>query len=161
MKRSEYEAKLNKYEEEIQEIQKCIEELRKIEIEEDGVWKPKLEEKYWYINNNSFPYKDTWVDTYVDDCRFDIGNVFKTQEDAEFQVERLKVITKLKQFSHEFTYGYRNFYINLSNGDTLSYNYRSNVMVQGVIYFESEEKVNEAIEAVGEDRIKKYLFGVE
>ena len=39
--------------------------------------------------------------------------------------------------------------------------YEHRDVTQGAIYFESREKVEEAIDAVGEDRIKKYIFGVE
>lgn len=159
MKKSKYEVILNMYEEEIKEIKKCMEELRKIEIEEDKS-KPRFNEEYWFIDACGGVYNDFWNGVNGDNYRFDIGNVFRTEEEAKFEVEYRKVLAELKQFSHEFSYGYRNFYINLSNGSNLSYKYRSNVRIQGIIYFESEEKIKEAIKSVGENRIKKYLFGV-
>lgn len=161
MNKKEYEEKLECLITQAEIFNKQIEELKNVKIEEDNVWKPKYNEYYWFVDSFGKVYEDRWLCFEGDEFRYSVGNVYKTKEDAEFKVEKLKVITQLKQFSREFIYGYRNFYINLSNGSNLSYKYRSNVKVQGIIYFESEEKIKEAVESVGEDRIKKYLFGIE
>ena len=39
--------------------------------------------------------------------------------------------------------------------------YTTQEISQGTIYFESKEKAQQAIETVSEERIKKYIFGVE
>ena len=43
MKRSEQKAK-------IEELYRQIKELKKVKIEEDGVWKPENDEEYWFIS---------------------------------------------------------------------------------------------------------------
>ena len=154
MKRSEYEAKLKSLTEQ-------IEELQKIEIEEDSVWKPTFGEKYWVVNIDGKVCNDFWDGYNSEINSLNIGNIFQTEEEAKNEVERRKVMSELKRFSCEFTYGDRNFYINLLSCCALSYNYRSNAKTQGVIYFESEEIAKEAVEKVGEERIKKYIFGIE
>ena len=91
----------------------------------------------------------------------DIYNVFKTKGKAEFELKRRKVLTELKKFSREFKYGLSNYYI--------EYDYHNKNITYMLCYtdiipsicFESKERFKEAVGAVGEDRIKKYLFGVE
>lgn len=165
MKRSEYEAKLNKYEEEIEELKKCIKELKNEEIEEDGA-KPKLYDEYWFIDTFGEVHRDFWNYFYGDVYRFNIGNLFKTEEEAKFEVEKLKVLAELKQFSKDFKFGAYNYYLSLIMSSkcfyhNISYDIELDRKAQGVIYFESEKIAREAVEAVGEERIKKYIFGVE
>ena len=38
---------------------------------------------------------------------------------------------------------------------------KSQSLVYGDYYFDTEEEVQEAIEKIGADRIKKYLFGID
>ena len=116
---------------------------------------------YWYIDSFGTVKDETWHKFIGDDFRFDIGNVFKTEEEAIFEVGRLKVIAELKKFSCKFRNDELNYYIFIdyktNNLETiLSDNY-----MRFDFYFESNEKAKEAIEKVGEDRIKKYLFGIE
>lgn len=47
------------------------------------------------------------------------------------------------------------------DGNSFRTDFTSYCPPQGAIYFESEEKAQEAVSAVGIERIKKYLFGVE
>lgn len=161
MKRSEYEAKLKKYEEEVEELKKCIKELKEVEIEEDGIWVPEIDEEYWFIYNYADLDYEIWLDYSFDKDRLAIGNVFKTKEEAEFEVERLKVLAELKQFSRKFKYGLANYYID--------YDYINDIITYMLCYtdfipticFESKDVLKKAIEEVGEDRIKKYLFCIE
>lgn len=92
-----------------------------------------------------------------------IGNVFKTKEEAEFAVEKLKVIQELKQLARPFKPGASNcmiqydieleiFVLNISEQKVVAY---------GDFYFNNQEEAEKAVEKIGEDRIKKYLFGVE
>lgn len=49
----------------------------------------------------------------------------------------------------------------MDNDKDIFLEYDNYEMYHGVTYFESKNKVKEAIEAVGEERIKKYIFGLE
>ena len=57
------------------------------------------------------------------------------------------------------------FALNMTNnvlGGVLSFQNRFFAEVgMNVIYFESQEKAQQAIQSVGEERVKKYIFGVE
>lgn len=65
------------------------------------VWKPNKNEKYCYIGGDGDIYHTVNVNLTVDDCIFSIGNYFKTDEEAEHMVEKLKVIKELQDFAIE------------------------------------------------------------
>lgn len=137
---------------------------------EPKVWKPKHNETYYYITSDG-TISCTGFGNYNDDVdnnAYSIGNCYRTREDAQFAVEKLKVIAELKRFAQE-----HNDKINWDNNSKwkyyIVYNYKINnincdavVTVKGNnIYFKSEEIAKQAIETIGADRLKKYYFEVE
>lgn len=123
------------------------------------VWEPGENEPYHVVNTNGV------VSTLFNNSVFDKNTmkhtrVFKTEEEAEFEVERMKVLRELEKFSCKFRYNERDWYIyydySLQKVRTCSSSFKCHEL-----YFESEEMVKEAIKAVGEDRIKRYYLGVE
>ena len=103
-----------------------------------------------------------WGGYPVDTDRMAIGNVFKTKEQAEFAIEKLKVEAELRKFGRPFECGKVNHCLLYdTDSDYLEFDIRNYYMTQGSIYFESAEKVRQAISEIGEERIKKYIFGVE
>lgn len=159
---------------EIEELQKKVDELQKElnelkeqekETESGGVWRPKLGERYFYISPNGEILYDTNDDTPTDIMRFSIGNVFRTKEEAEFAVEKLKALAELKVFAEpkdrkwdgknkHWCIGYDVEDDRIHVGHWLAY--KSNE-----VYFETKEKAQQAVDAVGMDRIKKYYLEVE
>lgn len=161
MNKKEYEEKLECLIIQAEIFNKQIEELKNVKIDEDKVWKPKHRENYWYIDSFGEVHVDRWLCFGGDEFRYSVGNVFKTKEEAEFEAERLEVLTELKKFSRKFRKGELNYYISLNSKTNELGIYVSDYYIGLDVYFESYEKANEAIESVGEDRIKKYLFGIE
>lgn len=100
-----------------------------------------------------------------DERRFAIGNCFKTREEAEFESERLNVLTEMKKFAEpedrewKNCIGHLSLYYDVSCG--LIRYYSQSLCKSNDIYFESTEKVKECIKAIGEDRIKKYYLRVK
>lgn len=94
------------------------------------------------------------------ECTRDMGNAFLTREEAEFELERRKIETVMKKYSRPFTKKEKNYYI--------YYDYDFDRVVidtyysvsDGVPYFESEKIALKVIDEIGEDRLKKYWFGV-
>ncbi len=105
-----------------------------------------------------------------DENRFLLGNAFPTREAAEFEVERLKVLHEIKEFitknddkeidwtdSVEFKY-------------VLTYRIEDSKVSAGVFYSDmkyqkelcasSGKVIDDMIETIGEERIKKYYFGI-
>lgn len=144
------------------EIDKCIVKMPKT------VYDLKCGDRYFFLMVSGIVQEGIWRN---DDSNFDmerrIGNTFLTIEDAKFASERLKVIAELKKYTKEFSNEEWEDY------DLNKYSIRYECQKHRVIvsccflskgaelYFESKEKANEAIEAVGEDRVKKYYLGVK
>ena len=173
MTQKEYDEKVNdlknsivEAEKQIQDIRKELAELDKVEIEpESRRWRPERGQAYYFFSSTAEIFRNTWNEGYYDSLRFAIGNVFETKEEAEFEVERLKVIAELKEFAEPDNKkwdGHTNHYHISCYGDTNTINIFSCEIVKNpTIYFESKEKAKEAIKAVGEDRIKKYYLRVK
>lgn len=51
---------------------------------------PDSDTGYWYIDSDGTIYVTTWLDRDVDKGRISIGNVFRTKEDAELELSKLK-----------------------------------------------------------------------
>lgn len=64
------------------------------------IWKPKYDEGYYASDSSGAVLETTW-NTEIDEQMYDIGNCFKTKKEAEFEVERLKVIAELKRYAQE------------------------------------------------------------
>lgn len=133
------------------------------------VWKPNKNEKYCYIGGDGDIYHTVNVNLTVDDCIFSIGNYFKTDEEAEHMVEKLKVIKELQDFAIENRDEEIDWYDKEQDKWEISYKdsnvepicnnyYRAQAFN---IYFASKEIAQEAIKKIGEDRIKKYYFDIE
>lgn len=123
---------------------------------------PQDGEEYWYIDDDAEVMNIEWYDSEYSRGRVSIGNIFRNEKEAEFAVGKLKVEAELRKFSRPFEKGEYNSYIFFYiDGDYLEVGYKVSTPSQGAIYFESEEKAQQAIESVGEERIKKYIFGEE
>ena len=141
----------------IDEFDKRVEALKVDEQEfpQDG-------DEYWYIDTTGDIYNENWECFGFEKATLEIGNVYKTRKEAEFAVEKLKVEAELRKFSRPFELDSLNHYIFLdTDDDCLGVDSLSFCQSQGTIHFEGEEKAQQAIDAVGEQRIKKYIFGVE
>ena len=145
---------------EINSLKQRISELeQQVEQEKDF---PQYGKDYWYVDDDAEVTDSEWDGGDWDQVRMSVGNVFKTKEQAEFVVEKLKVEAELRKFSRSFECGEINHYIFLNtDNECLDVVGLSYSQYQGTIYFESEEKAQQAIQSVGEERIKKYIFGVE
>ena len=146
--------------EELKALKKRIAELEELVKEEREF--PQYNDIYYYIKPNGRVDCFNWDEVNYDLEAQGIGNVFKTKEQAEFAVEKLKVEAELRKFGKPFESMENNFYIVFDASDgSVDVWYVSYSKIQGAIYFESKKKANEAIESVGKERIKKYIFGVE
>ena len=141
------------------EIDKCIVKVPKT------VYDLKYGDSYFFLTESGIR-RSVWYDEVTCYARLGIGNVFLTEKDAEFAYVRLMVLTELKKYAREFSDE------EWMNNDLpkyhISFDYELRDFLIGVVfwhrgldlYFETAEKANEAIEAVGEERVKKYYLGV-
>lgn len=148
------------------------EQLMKIIKKSNGckrkVWKPECDKNYWIINGFRV-VNSSWDNDNVDYRRYEIGNCFKTEKEAKFALEKLKVEAELRRFAEEnneceidwtdkdqekWCMCYSYYYGNIYFIDAGSYK-------RNDIYFTSKEIGEQAIKHIGEERLKKYYFGVE
>ena len=127
------------------------------------VWDLKNKDNYWYINDYNANGRATWDNVMIDDYRRNMGNCFLTENEAKFEVERRKVEAILLKYGRrEFKYRECNYYFYYDHEDKLI---RKTIVdccqSQGIIFFETEELCQKAIEEAGKDNIKKYIFGIE
>ena len=143
------------------EIDKCIVKKSKT------VYDLKDGDIYFFLSAVGVIMTGIWRNDSGDQCRLSLGNMFLTKKDAEFAMERLKVIAELKKYAKEFSdeewmnKDLPKYHIGFEYGCRVLSCY-SSFWCRGLdLYFESKEKAQEAIEAVGEDRVKKYYLGVK
>ena len=145
---------------EIKSLKQRIAELES-QVDEEQVF-PKYKDFYWGVNAKGKVFCDTWEGFKFEKDMLSIGNVYQTENEAVLAVEKLKVEAELRKFSRPFKEGEYNYFIQIhpshNNIVTESDDF---YQTQGTIYFESTTIANEATDTVGEERIKKYLFGVE
>lgn len=144
----------------IEELEKELLELKELVKEENEF--PQDGDEYWFMDINGDVASGKWENFDIEKDMLEIDNVFGDKEQAKLAVEKLKVEAELRKFSRPFDEDDNNYFIELSMFDkTLTIDDDECWQIQGTIYFESMEIANEAIDTVGADRIKKYLFGVE
>ena len=105
---------------------------------------------------------DKWNNYDTDIARRSLGSCFLTKEEAKFEIERRRVeATLLKYGRRRFKNGERNYYFFYDHEDNLI---RKTIVdtcqSQGIIFFDNDELIDQAIKEAGKDNIKKYIFGV-
>lgn len=141
-------------------MQKFAEEQKKLEDEF-----PKIGGVYWFVTSNGEIHKAVWTNSEIDKGLLKIGNVFKTQEEAEFESERLKVIAELKKYAEpkgqKWNMHISHYYIlYVCRENDIGY-YSDSTLKHADIYFETKERAREAVKKVGVERVKKYYLRVE
>ena len=156
------------------DIRKLIEEnwedIKALVIEkaeEEQKLKPKTiwdfntndRDSYYYIDEAGYLRPD-WLDEGYFEIRRDLGNAFLTEEEAEFELERRKIEAIMRKYSRPFKNGMNNYCIffyaceSIRVGTLWAFN-------SGIPCFETKEIAQKIIDEIGEDRLKKYWFGVK
>lgn len=148
---------------------KLIEIIESATKRKNEQWKPKIGERYWALDSSGVAIASKWEDDNVDLARFAIGNCFKTEEEAGFAVECIKVVAELHRYAKEhnspkFDRNIRGcekwypIYDQTINKIVFGY---SKYMLNSEEMFETERIAKAAVKEIGEDRLKKYYFGVK
>lgn len=130
------------------------------------VWDLEKGDTFYVIDSDGDVMKGTWVgNRFENNCRKrEIGNIFLTKEEALFEAERRKVEAEMLQLGgrRKMKRDEDNYYISYDE-KTGNFAYLMSIWVnvQGLIFFDTYVDVDKAVKAIGEDRIKKYIFGVE
>lgn len=128
-----------------------------------------INDLYSYINDRGVIITSSWENDIIDNYRLKHCYASKTEKECQFKKEKAEVIFELEQYAKEHNeeeidwgslqdkyqieYDYEDKILGVYKGSYYKYTHD--------IHFTSKELAIKAIEAIGEDRIKKYLFGVE
>lgn len=134
------------------------------EIEESTRWKPETRQDYYCVTSDGSVVKDDWSNWCLDDGRFEIGNCFQTEEEAERVKEYLKALAIVRgDATTEFIKGRNNFYVVYD----AAYNYlvvkdKSYYIENGIFglpYFATKEDAERSIEQHRHEWLT--IFGIE
>lgn len=134
------------------------------EVNESTRWKPEIDEEYYCLGKDGSVAPDEWTGISIDDDRFDIGNCFKTEEEAEQVVEYLKALAVVRgDATKEFVKGERNWFVfyNVTAG-YLDFGYDYSDIRNGVFglpLFATEEDAQRSIEQHRNEWLT--IFGVK
>ena len=132
-------------------------------IKEPKVWKPKRDEEYWVVTGCGYIEKRYWNDDEYDIGSYELGDCFRTEEEAQKRREQKIIKNKLKRYAEEHNTEEINWNNSYQTKFYLYYEIDGNLGIGdvccskhiGQIYFTSEEECKQAIEEIGEDNIKK------
>ena len=134
------------------------------EINESTRWKPKMDQEYYWLGSNSSVIPDDWCDLDIDRNRFETGNCFQTEEEAEKVVEYLKALAVVRgDATKKFVKGERNWFVFYNvTADYLDFGYDYSDIRNGVFglpLFATEEDAQRSIEQHKKEWLT--IFGVE
>ena len=143
------------------ELKALKERIAELECHDKKQKFPQYGDEYWYVDDIGILWLSVFGKGELSNDRVEMGNVFRTKNEAVLAVEKLKVEAELRKYSRPFILGEENWYLNMVRSKDITIAYDHYNIHQGTVYFKSKDKVKEVIESVGEERIKKYIFGVE
>lgn len=122
---------------------------------------PQEGDSYYRLTSDDYIVKERWYGDEVDCFRYDIGNCFRTEEEAEWYREHLKVCAELRRMADgKVEYG--------AWCDLSYYFCEDHILVctqsDGIgnpYTFASTLRARRAIDTIGKERLKKYWFRVE
>ena len=149
------------YEERIAKLEKELEELKEAEIEDDEF--PKHNEDYWFVYSYGDIVGTQWCGSGVDSYRKTFLRIFRTGEECERYLEIQKAFKEeSKNFEPNWKDCTQDKYFLYYDHDDNSVEIDQHVECQEtILYFESEEVLEEIVSCFGEEDIKKYYFGIE
>ena len=135
------------------------------EVNESTRWKPERLQNYYYVGGDSFIYSDNWANgSAVDNGRFEIGNCFKTEEEAKRAAEYLKALAVVRgDGTSKFIKGIDNWSVhyyaphNCLDVSDNSYCIRNGIF--GLPYFATREDAQRSIDLHKNEWLT--IFGIE
>ncbi|WP_373751880.1 hypothetical protein, partial [Jeotgalibaca porci] len=133
--------------EELKALKERIAELEELTKEEREF--PQDGDAYWFIDDEGGMSSTFYKNYYLDIYRQKIGNIFRTEEEAEFAAKKLRVEAELRKFSRPFKEDEYNYFIQInSSHNNIVVDSDDCYQTQGTIYFKSTTIANEATDTV-------------
>lgn len=118
---------------------------------------PECDHSYFYVNEMGGVDETKWNQDQFDLGTHEIGNVFVTEYAAVFAAERLKVLAEMREWAGKWD---DPWYLRYDGGEIVAFKRHVLTLNFGELRFRSEDDAINCIRAVGEDRLKKYYFGI-
>ena len=127
------------------------------------IWDLKEGDTYYHISANFGVLPTVWYNDEPSNLRRNLGTVFLTEKEAEMEICREVCETIMMKYGRRtFKHEKSNFLINYNSLNKMIFADSYSVTpFQGSIYFDTKELAQKAIDEIGEERLKKYVFRVE
>lgn len=157
--------KQEKLERDLEELSTQLNELEEKKITKSGKrWRGVMDRFYWYIEGDCEVYGEYETDDDYDNARYETGNYFRTKEEAEKTVEKIKIYARLKDLALRLNEGREvdwnssvqaKWHIYYNHNDSLTtignYSYQD----LGQIYCLDKNFLEIAKQEIGEENLKK------
>ena len=130
-------------------------------------WRAEEGETYWYVDAFGVIHDVTEYYNKVDNYLYNTGNYFQTRKQAEEYQKKLILQQEYKDwcafdcdwndFSQKKWYA---FHKNEPNNKRIDIDYMKLAKIQGIVYAESKDRIQEFIDKIGEEDFKKYILEV-
>lgn len=121
---------------------------------------------YYFITDDGHICMAKWQSRTSDFRRLALGNVFKTEKDTEFAIEKQKVRVELQRYADEHNDSDQEEWDGENEHYIIGYDNDLTTTTEWVvrhdgIYFTSPKIAEDAANKIGAERIMKYLFDVD
>jgi len=157
MSKTEMKTELEKLKAAAKVLEAKIDEM----ADDDGLWKPRDSEQYFFICSSGYTAVSKWhvciggnakMYNRHDDNRYAVGNCFRTEELAEKEVARRKVTQRLRELAKGYEFSHDNVNWSLyHNGSCWCCTDWSCWNLQGAIQFKTEQAAQAAIDELGDE----------
>ena len=161
----------------IQELEQNIssikEELSKLEEKlktfksRVGRQMPENGDIYYFIGGvRASVFENKWTNDSYDQQRFNSYNYFKTEEEAQREIDRRLIKAKLNEIANRLNGDLvimwdsaiqRKYYLNLSTGGSLNLGFSIIDKMEGITYCLSEDFLDVAVDEIGEQELFDYM----
>lgn len=159
MTKAQYEARITELEEKIHELKKLLPEPERSVEPPNPVWMPEINDTIYATHNDGTIGSYRWLGDCVDELVLSAGNIFRTKADAEFALERRKVLSEMDQWRGEPDDQYAISLFDDADGKTeVVIDNRYSAANYGEYRFSKWDYARACIDSVGKDRLIKYYF---
>lgn len=157
-------SRITELEEKVKELMKEIETLKQEKVEEFE-YPFKRMEKYYFIDNDSKIIESAWTNHNLDICRYEQGNIFKTEKEALRERDKRTLLTRFRQFRDKCnrdwkpTINEKKYYI-FFNFEEHKFKvdwFRQIGIFESLGVFKNKEDCDRAIELFGDEIKRLYL----
>ena len=132
------------------ELGEIIEQAAQALRGEEKAWEPDVGDEYYFIDDEGELVETTWLNDSVDRNHLASGNCYRLYLEAEIIAENRKTLVKLRKFG-------------CKDGDWVFY-YDECIKIDEIssnwgepVRFATEELAEQALESVGEDKVKQLI----